>query len=304
MPKRRPVLQMNASEKSDGYGRRYTIKPSKYEGDDDEDDVLNEEEDDGTGISFGGDEDEEEESVSVASKRSKAVQQQVAESTSARQKRKTQFPNRFSVFAMTSMRQSVMIKKDKTLKKKIKEEPIPEPEPEPEPMPDPKKKKKIIVVRQLKGLLGTLEDWTSKSTADVLGLLGLGKEDADDYDLVFANDDDLDSDAKRRLDSYTVKKNGTSIAVMEECSSDNFGNSSFLNIGGKIGLLGRFFKGDQELAPPGGRMLDKNEKKRREEAMKKVTKYEVKKEKKKKKKYDSDSEDEDRPPVYDPYYHP
>jgi len=295
---------MKASEKADGYGRRYTMKPSKYGDDEDEDDVLNEDEEDDP-VSFGDeDEEEEEESTSVASKRTNAVKQQVAESTSARQKRKTQFPNRFSVFAMTSMRQSVMVKKDKTLKKKLKEEPPPPP-PEPEPEPEPKKKKKIIVVRQLKGLLGTLDDWASKSTTDVLSLLGISRDEASDYDLVFCNDDELDSASKIKLDSFTVKKGGASIAVMEECSSTDSGHGGFFNVGGKIGILGRFFKGDHEFTPPGGRMMDKNEKKRREEAMKKLPTYEVKKSKKKKKKDDYESDDdEDRPPVYDPYYHP
>lgn len=277
------------------------MKPSKYGDDEDEDDVLNEDEEDDDPVSFGDEDEEEEESTSVASKRTNAVKQQVAESTSARQKRKTQFPNRFSVFAMTSMRQSVMVKKDKTLKKKLKEEPPPPPEPEPEP----KKKKKIIVVRQLKGLLGTLDDWASKSTADILSLLGISRDEAADYDLVFCNDDELDSASKIKLDSFTVKKGGASIAVMEECSSTDSGHGGFFNVGGKIGILGRFFKGDHEFTPPGGRMMDKNEKKRREEAMKKLPTYEVKKSKKKKKKDDYESDDdEDRPPVYDPYYHP
>lgn len=285
---------MKPGEKSEGANFEDGEEDEEMEGSgsennsDDNSDSENEDEN-------GGDEEDEEEDPL---KKTEAYEKAEADSTSVRSKRKTQFPNRFSIYALTSARKSVMIKNSKL---------------------KPREKKKFfLVIRRLNAESPEENDveWKKASRKAAEDTLQLSKKKDDDeeidhgvyeflervhflpsdnHEFISVRECDLEKDLSNNIENQSLLIKETvegfkveiKVAVLED-SAENIGILKRLKEKSKIVPKKEKEKGGKWGVPLPSVSLPSLPKKKSKGGKGKG----------------SDSDDEGpRPIVYDPYYH-
>lgn len=305
---KREQIQISASEKEQGGTTR------DYQTKQDEDEIIE--------LACSSDEEEEDDdSWSVAKQRQKNAQRVEVSDSTRRDKRKTQFPTQLDCFELTSMRKSVMVKSndstslfqrlrgpgdkkrlvlirkhdekgkrgDEQWRKKRRTEAL-------AMLGLDEKSAEQLIAEQEAKLSAEEEEWKAKSKAEAVALLGV---DEDDCDFVYCDEDDIDEETRRNMDSYTLEGKRSSMTIME-CSSDEeeVGKSRLRGLG--LGSIRR------KLASPAHSR--KKEERRKKKEFSKLSKGSKAKFFKKasflKKGDDEESSDDEPPPeVFKPYYH-